>query len=142
MKITSTILALIVLLVACGDNKQPTDATLRAGLVGTWNVKVIGADGSSDTHGTFTVMSDDGYRSELVTVVSNESRPVTLQGFIRVQDGFLIETTTNAIPHWLPEAKRGTLPPGGTVSRSKIVRLDEHQFVIETNQFGSVLYTR
>jgi hypothetical protein len=129
--------------VTCGcHDKQPSDAALRTGLTGTWNIKVISADGSSNTRGTFAVAPDDSYQSELVTAVSNEMRAVTLQGFIRVKDGFLIETTTNAVPHWLPEAKRGSLPPGGSASRSKIVRLDKHELVIETNQLGSVLYTR
>jgi len=142
MKTTLTF-ALVLSLTACSyRTRSVSDSELRDRLTGTWHVKVIGVDGSSDTRGTFTVASDDSYRSELVTTVSNEMRPVTLQGFISVRDGFLIETTTNAVPHWLPEAKRGTLPPGGTTSRTRIIHLDEHELVTETNQFGSVLYTR
>ncbi len=143
VKIAITYFGLILLLTACGDrDKQLSDVALRERLTGTWNVKVLRPDGSSDTYGTFTVAADDSFRSELVTSVSNEMRSVTLQGFVRVRDGFLIETTTNAVPHWLSEGKRGTLPPGGANSRTKIVRLDDHELVIETNQFGRVLYTK
>jgi len=143
VRITSSFFALVLVFLSCGchDNRS-SDAAQRARLTGTWNVRVVDSDGSSDTQGTITVAPDDSYRSELVTTVSNEARSVTLQGYIRIQDGFLVETTTNAVPHWLPEAKSGTLPPGGTTSRTKIIRLDEHELVIETNQFGSVLYTK
>ena len=143
MKITPTYVALLLFLTACSRrDKQLGDAELRQRLTGTWKVEVLGPDGSSDTQGTFTVAEDDSYRSELVTSVSNEMRPVTLRGFVRVQAGYLVETTTNAVPHWLPEAKRGSLPRGGATSRSKILRLDDQQLVIETNEFGSVVYTK
>lgn len=143
MRIASSFLAFVLVFVCCRcDDKQSSDAAFRARLTGTWNVRVVGADGSSDTRGTFTVAPDDSYRSELVTTVSNEMRHVTLQGFVQIQDGFLVETTTNAVPRWLSEAKRGTLPLGGATSRSRIIHLDEHELVIETNQFGSVLYTK
>ena len=143
MKITTSFFTLILVLVLCSCHReQASDTQLRQRLTGTWKVEVRGPDGFSDTRGTFTVAADDSFRSEPVTTVSNEARPVTLQGFVRVQDGYLVETTTKAVPHWLPEAKRGTLPLGGTTSRTKIVRLDDQQLVIETNQFGSVLYAR
>ena len=143
MRFSSAFFAFVLALLSGGcHNDRPSDAALRARLTGTWNVRVVGPDGSSDTHGTFTVAPDDSYRSELVTTVSNETRRVTLQGFISIREGFLIVTTTNAVPHWLPEARRGTLPLGGAISRSRIVRLDERELMIETNQFGSVLYTK
>jgi hypothetical protein len=101
VKITPTYVVLFLFLTACGRrHEQLGDAELRQKLTGTWNVEVLRPDGSSDTHGTFTVAADDSYRSELVTSVSNEMRPVTLQGFVRVQGGYLVETTTNAVPHW------------------------------------------
>jgi hypothetical protein len=110
VKITTSFFTLILVLVLCGCHKeQATDAALQQKLTGTWKVEVRGSNGSSDTRGTFTVAADNGCRSELVTTVSNEARPVTLQGYVRIQDGYLVETTTNAVPHWLPEAKLGTL---------------------------------
>src|SRR6185503_15112189 len=122
VKITPTYVALLLFLTACSRrHEQLGDAELRQRLTGTWKVEVLGPDGASDTQGTFTVAADDSYRSELVTSVSNEMRPVTLQGFVRVQGGYLLDTTTNAVPHWLPEAKRGSLPRGGATSRSKIL---------------------
>ncbi len=123
---------------------RPSDAELRQRLTGTWNIELRGPDGSSDSNfqGTFIFAADGSYRSEIVTTVSNEMRSVTLRGFARVQDGFLVGTLTNALPQWLPEGKRGRLPPGGVTSRTKIVRLDEQWLVFETNQFGSVVYTR
>ena len=111
-------------------------------LTGTWNFRVIGPDGSSDTYGTFTVRPDCSFRSELVTSVSNEVRTVILQGLVRIRYGFLVETTTNVLPQWTPGAKRGALPLGGTTSRTRIIRLDEHELVLETNQFDSVLYRK
>jgi hypothetical protein len=98
---------------------------------------------SSDlmAHPTHTARSPSG-RIELVTSVSNELRTVILQGLVRIRDGFLVETTTNVLPQWTPGAKRGALPPGGTTSRTRIIRLDEHELVLETNQFGSVLYRK
>jgi len=131
------------LLTACAHrDKQLSGADVGQRLIGSWKVQVIDPDGSSDTKGTFTVTGNNRYRSELVTSVSNEMRNVTLEGFVRVSDGFLIETTTNVVPHWLPEAKRGTLQPGGVTSRTKIIRLNDHEMVTETNSLGTVVYTR
>ena len=143
MKIASIFCSLILLLTGCSQrDKQLKDPELRQRLTGTWTVEVFDPNGYSDTKGTFTVAADDSYRYELVTSVSNEMRDVTLEGFVRVRDGFLIETTTTAVPHWLPQAKRGTLPPGGATSRTKIIRVDDRELVTETNEFGSVRYTK
>ncbi|MFN7141154.1 MAG: hypothetical protein ACK4UN_17635 [Limisphaerales bacterium] len=134
------LLGFVSLICGCQE-KQTSDALLRTNLVGTWKVAGIEPDGSADTHGTLNVSLDGTFRSELVTTVSNEMRPVTLQGYVQIQDGFLIETVTNAVSHWLPEEKRGALPPGGATTRSKIIRLDEHELVVET-KFGRDVYTR
>ncbi len=143
VKAATTLLTLALLLNACSPGEeQASDSELRQKLTGTWIVEVRDPDGSSSTKGTWTVAADDSYTSELSGTVSNELRTTTLQGYIQVRNGFLIETTTNAIPHWIPEVKRGRLPPEGATSRIKIVRLDDHELVIETNQFGSVLYTK
>ena len=143
MKIAAQLFILVFLLTACSRReKQANDSQLRQRLTGAWTVEVLSPDGSASSKGTWIVAADNSFRSEFATSVSNETRTTTLEGVIQVMDGFLIETTTNAVPHWIPEGKRGTLPPGGAVSRIKIVRLDDRELVIETNEFGIVRYTK
>ena len=135
MKIAPTYFALCLLFVGCGgvDSQK---------LTGVWNVEVRDADGVCSTKGTSTVAADGRFRSELATTVSNEVRKVTSEGTLRIDDGFLIETTTNVSPHWLPRSRWGTLPPGGVTSRTKIIRVSESEWITEKNEFGTVVYTK
>ena len=142
VKFATTFLTLTLLTACSHRDERASDSELRQRLTGTWAVTVRNPDGSSSTKGTWTVAADDSFRNELATAVSNELHTTILEGFIRVRDGFLIETTTNVVRHGILEDKRDTLPPGGTTSRTKIVRLDDRELLIETNQFGSVLYTK
>jgi hypothetical protein len=140
MKSTTSFLLAIGFVALCACHRGPLSSTDR--LAGTWNVVVVNPDGSSDTRGTLVVSTDGSYRSELVTSVSNQPRPVTLTGAVRIEDGYLVETTTNVVPHWLPEPMRGSLRPGGLTARSKISHLNEDRFVTATNSLGTVVFTR
>ena len=139
VKTVFPLLGMIIALIICGcDNKQMSDSAIRLNLVGTWSVTLIDLDGSARPSGTFTVSANSGFQTDVITQVSNEVRRATVQGFVRVEDACLVKTITNILVHWRPESSR----TGDVTLRTKILYVSDHKMVTETNEFGSVLYTK
>lgn len=107
MKNTIALILLAASLTGCGSR----DARSQKQMIGGW---------AGDGLGKITLASDSSY-------VFRQADGVTYQGTWTVQNGEYIATLTNCIADG-----QKNLQPLGSVARSKIVTLDEHHLVLET----------
>jgi major membrane immunogen (membrane-anchored lipoprotein) len=114
MKTIPTILALSLLLTACGRH----DAQLRKQITGTW------ADDRPGSLGTMTLASDGSFSSRWRT----PNHTNTWEGTWQISDGVLIMTNT-----------KSNDVPITTIShdKNKIIRVDDHVLTCEIDYLGN-----
>ena len=136
MKFALSFLALAVLLGGCSKGvelKRPSsDDEIRQKLPGTYLVKLDYASGGNK--GTTTFTPEGGLFTKLALTRSNETRNVTYEGYWQVQDGILLTTITNTDNTEV----RAVI---GRTNRLKIVSLDGHELVFQT-QVSGLTYLR
>ena len=108
--------------------KYPGDGRVRHVLAGTWAVSW-----GDLAHSTNIVRADGTYQCRIADPLSGRS--IELEGTLRVEDGFLIDTmTVNSLPNvHLPKMNRG-----------RIMRADANEMVVDytSGQGHPVYYKR
>jgi hypothetical protein len=134
VKVTFLLLATILAMAACKrheDSVLSSTAVARKKLTGVWVSQVAIPSGGS-MESTLTVASDGSYLCALsVHTLSNGVRKVELQGSFRVEEGYLIDTTTK---------NSQTNAPVPTTERARIIRIDDAEIILEYEQHPWVNY--
>ena len=112
-----TLIILLSLLVVGCDRR---DAKLRKQIYGSWN------------NGIITYLPDGIWHFHNELVISNVTLKWASDGTWDVKDGFLITTITNSIAENTTEK-----PSVGSVSRSKINFVDEHNLAYGNEKDGA-----
>jgi hypothetical protein len=121
MKITFTILAVILLLTACVH--QPSgDAALRAKIIGGWTTAdVILPDQARVSDVTTTFQPNGSWFSRYIISRAGGSQQQTTMGTWQIESGIMFELQTN-----VDGVADTTEQRGG----SKIIALDSHEMVL------------
>jgi|GEM_PF-6723542 len=144
MRIKSLLFLCTLWLVAGGGVclGQIQDAKLRQRLTGKWAVEEFHPNGTRTGTALWTIAKNGCYRYEWTNAFPDSVRWVASEGTIQVKDGFVIQTMTNVVTQGRPESKHNSLPDGGVTGRTKILRLSDHELVLETNVMGRATYTK
>ncbi|HEX5219004.1 MAG TPA: hypothetical protein VFZ59_05505 [Verrucomicrobiae bacterium] len=131
MKFAVSILAMVLLATACRPHKDSADDRMQKGLSGTWIFEGKYARGG-DTKETITVAPDGRY----ILVISmptrtNGPRTVSLEGTLRVENGFLIDTVTK---------DSQTNAPVPTTNRIRIIRIDGRELVLDYERLPGTVH--
>ena len=124
MRFVLILLALSLFLTGCGH-----DSKLTKKIPGSWQHEGTSIQGT-DTFTSMMTISPDGTFSYF-RVWNEKSLTNTFAGTWQIRDGFMFMTVTNRSgpnPH---------VPPGAVI-KSKIIRLDDHQFVEETDGITNI----
>ena len=122
MKYIITFFAVVLLVTACSRHEDSADDKIRKKLLGTWVLEAR-YEGGSDMRSTVTIAPDGSYACTLdLPGRTNGPRTISMEGTFRVEDGFLIDTVTK---HSQTNAK------WPNTSRSRIVRIDDRELVLE-----------
>jgi hypothetical protein len=124
MKYAITFLALSFLLMGCNR-----DAKLTKEIPGTWKHDGVSTGSSQDTYASTMTISRDGTFSYF-RLWNEKPLTNTYAGTWQVKGGFMLLTLTNRSgPHPLPR---------NAVIKSKIIRLDDHEFVDEADGITNI----
>jgi hypothetical protein len=141
-----TLFLMTLLLATCSAGADgQNDSELRRRLTGAWATEDFTLDtGVRTGTGMWTISTNGSFRREWTNAFSvSVVQRVTSEGTVQVKDGFLIETITNVVAHGRPESEQNILPDGGVTGRTRIIRLDNRELVIETNAvFGRRVHKR
>jgi hypothetical protein len=127
MKYTIPILALSLFLTACSHY----DARLGRRIAGTWIRPMSGSSPTEPAVFTRTISSDGSFS----TTIGRKSALVTYQGTWLVRDGHLVMTVTNA----QGMGQHHPASPVGSIDRIKIIHVDDHQWIYESNGHTNIL---
>jgi hypothetical protein len=127
VKTTSTVLAVILLLVACAHHPG-SDAALRAKIVGTWTTADVRLPNQAQVSDVTTTFQPDGSWFSRYTISrAGDSQKQMTSGTWQIENGFMIELQTN-----VDGVADTTSKQGG----SKIIQLDSHEMVL-SNWYSS-----
>jgi hypothetical protein len=127
MKYTIPILGLSLFLTACSSY----DAQLGRQIAGTWTRPMSGSSPTEPAVFTRTISSDGNF----TTSIGRRSALVTYQGTWQVRDGELVMTVTNA--QGMGQHRAGS--PVGSIDRIKIIHVDDHQWIYESEGHTNIL---
>jgi len=121
VKTALLLVAIPLLVTACGRNSESADEKLRKQLPGVWMFEAKYASGS-EALCRFTMASDGSY-SSTITLPHRTNGPqvVSMEGTFRVEDGFLIDTVTKN------SQTNASVP---STNRSRIVRIEGRELVL------------
>jgi hypothetical protein len=124
MRFALTFLVLSLLLSGCSH-----DAKLSKKILGTWMHEGTNTQGTATFTNT-TIIAPDGTFSYLR--IWNE-RPLTntFAGTWQIREGFMFMTLTNR------SGPNPQVPPGAII-KCRIIRLDDHEFVCETDGITNI----
>jgi hypothetical protein len=121
----TTLSLLLALVSACGQREQSpvtSDAALQKRLSGTW-ISEMEIKGEGHRRCVHVYRADGSYAGEATTVGSNKTSRVSEAGTFLVRDGVLIVTNTKL---------NGTNAPVPRVDRDRIVRVDDRELVVRS----------
>jgi hypothetical protein len=124
------LLASAGLLLAQSPQKPPSDAELRAQLIGTWHreerpaPKGSSGMGLSQLDSTYTFAPGGTFQHNIKVVVNKLVKQGTTMGTWQIQDNFLITTITN----FPPERK---IRPEAAVAKQAIIKLTPTELTLE-----------
>jgi hypothetical protein len=131
VKFTSLLFASLLLAASCRRHAESSDEKIRRQLPGIWTFEARYANG--DEALCQIAVAPGGSYSSTITFPhrTNGPRVISMQGTFRVEDGFLIDTTTKdsqtngSVPHTL---------------RSRIIRIDDHELVLNDEKISGIVY--
>jgi len=103
-------------------------------IVGSWVSEATLPDGSHIS-GVDTIHADGSYAARNTLSGSSDDRVVLIEGTLRIKDGYMIETVTNNI-NFTKHGNFTNTPSTGVSGTNKIVRLDDHEMVIQYEPQG------
>lgn len=133
MKFTILLFTSLLLATGCRRHAESADEKIRRQLPGIWTFEARYASGD-EAFCQFTVAPDGSYSSTIALPHrTNGPRVLSMEGTLRVEDGFLIDTKTKdsqinaSVPHTM---------------RSRVIRIDGHELVLDDEKIhGTVRAT-
>ena len=122
-------LAVVLLMTACRQHKDSADEKMQKQHPGTWFFEAKYAQGNEEE--TLAVAPDGSYTLAVyMPGQTNEGhvRAVNLEGTLRVEDGFLIDTVT--------KSTSGV----AITNRARIIRINDRELAIEYERLPGVVY--
>jgi hypothetical protein len=120
---------------AASTNTPPGDVEFTHKLVGKWKVALTDPRGLS-INGTDEKKADGIFTSTVTFAFPDPklNRTISVEGKWEIKNGVLIETIT--------KSSDPQFPPVGMVSRDKIIKLDDKEFLYETERGKQESQTR
>jgi len=109
-----------------------SDGEIRSKVVGTWVVDLQSPNGMS-MKGTVTIASGDKFVTKMILTMGDRKQEMNIEGTWETKDGFLVETITKS------DSKLAAV---GSVTRDKIIRVDDQELVYQTEQGKTVTRRR
>lgn len=131
VKFTIILLASLLLAIGCRRHAVTADEKIRGQLPGTWTFEARYASGNKILC-QFTVALDGSYSSTITLPHrTNGPRVISMEGTLRVEDGFLIDTKTK---------DSQTIASVPQTTRSRIIRIDDHELVLDDEKIPGTVY--
>ena len=134
MRVSISILALLVLATACKRHRGPassSDEAMPKKFAGVWSGELKYSSGSDSLETMELAL--DGTFAVKISIPKRQFGPRTIEmnGTWRIENGFLIETTTS------DSQTKKRLP---SVWRAKIVRIDDRELELDAEKIDGVGY--
>jgi hypothetical protein len=103
--------------------ERPSDAEIRRKLVGNWHIEVVKTNISGSSSDTFESNGTFKSAAEFSAGQPAAHISISVEGTWEVKDGVLKETVT--------KSSNAQFPPVGLVTKDKVLRMDDKEFVYE-----------
>ena len=134
MRASSSILVLMMLVLACRPRRESTsspDEQMRTKLAGVW----VGVQKYASGHDVMNTMevTSDGTCTTKLSIPERKVGPRTIEqtGTWRLEDGVLVETITS-------DSQTNARVPD--MVRFKILRIDDHELELDVDRVGGLVY--
>lgn len=111
-----------------------TDTEIHQKMVGIWIIdSTWPGPVPAKVDGTMNLAVDGKFFGVAIFAIANDKRPVVCEGNWQVKEGVLIETVTKS---------SSKIIRVGAISRDKIIRVNKHELIFQTEQGGVVTRKR